>query len=78
MPNLNGDPRTFVEMVLTLLENRFPWLGSENEEASGADTVEELANLYEELIEKRNYRRQSTLRESGENRPSLSSEARIN
>ncbi len=78
MPSTDRDPRTFVEMVLTLLEDRFPWLGSENEEASGADTVEELANLYEELLERRNHRQQSTLGESGEDRPRLSSGARVN
>ncbi len=78
MPSTDRDPRTFVEMVLTLLEDRFPWLGSEHDEASGADTVEELANLYEELLERRNHRQQSKLGESGENRPRLSSETRIN
>jgi len=78
MPNTDRDPQTFVEMVLTLLEDRFPWLGSENEEASGADTVEELANLHQELIERRNHRRQSTPGESGKSRPRLSSGARVN
>jgi hypothetical protein len=35
---------TFVEWVLVLLEERFPWLGSGRDEpAGGADTVDELA-----------------------------------
>jgi hypothetical protein len=46
---------TFVEKVLALLEDRFPWLGSgQDEPVSGADTVDELAGLYKSLIEKRN------------------------
>ena len=44
--------RTFVENVLALLEERFPWLGKEDDEqVSGADTVDELADLYQCLIE---------------------------
>jgi hypothetical protein len=47
-------PQTFIEWVLALLEERFPWLGSENEEpASGAETVDELADLHHRLIQKR-------------------------
>lgn len=47
--------QTFVEWVLVLLEGRFPWLGSgQDEPVSGADTVEELADLYKSLIEQRN------------------------
>ena len=47
-------PQTFVERVLALLEERFPWLGSEHDEpASGAETVDELANLHHTLIQKR-------------------------
>jgi hypothetical protein len=49
MPNEERDPQTFVEMVLTLLEDRFPWLGSE-EEVSGADTVQELSQLHRDLV----------------------------
>ena len=46
--------RTFVENVLALLEERFPWLGKENgEQVSGADTVDELADLHRSLIEGR-------------------------
>lgn len=49
MPNTKRDPRTFAEMVLILLEDRFPWLGSE-EEVSGADTVQELSQLHSDLV----------------------------
>ncbi len=48
-------PQTFVEWVLALLEERFPWLGSgQDEPVGGADTVDELAGLYKSLIEQRN------------------------
>ena len=47
-------PQTFVEWVLALLEERFPWLGSGRDEpVGGADTVDELADLYKSLIEQR-------------------------
>jgi hypothetical protein len=47
-------PQTFVEWVLALLEERFPWLGSGRDEpVGGADTVDELAGLYKSLIEQR-------------------------
>ena len=47
-------PQTFVEWVLALLEERFPWLGSgQDEPVGGADTVDELAGLYKSLIEER-------------------------
>jgi hypothetical protein len=49
MPNIRRDPRTFAEMALILLEDRFPWLGSE-EEVSGADTVQELSQLHSDLV----------------------------
>ena len=46
--------QTFVEKVLALLEERFPWLGKEDDEqVSGADTVEELADLHRCLTEER-------------------------
>lgn len=45
--------QTFVEMVLTLLEDRFPWLGKD-EPASGAETVDQLSDLYESLRKTRN------------------------
>lgn len=48
-------PQTFAEWVLALLEERFPWLGSRQDEpVGGADTVDELADLYKSLIEQRN------------------------
>jgi hypothetical protein len=56
MPNKDSDPQTFVEMVLALIEDRFPWLGSEDE-ASGADTVQELSHLHGDLIRKLNQSR---------------------
>jgi len=47
-------PQTLVEWVLTLLEERFPWLGSaQDEPIGGADTVDELADLYKSLIGQR-------------------------
>jgi hypothetical protein len=50
----NERSQTFVELVLALLEERFPWLGSgQDEPVGGADTVDELADLYKSLIEQR-------------------------
>lgn len=47
-------PQTFIEWVLALLEERFPWLDSGRDEpVCGADTVDELADLYKSLIEQR-------------------------
>jgi hypothetical protein len=58
-------PRTFVERVLVLLEERFPWLGSgQDEPVSGADAIDELADLYKSLIEQREKAR----RENGDPR----------
>ena len=55
--------QTFVERILVLLEERFPWLGSgQDEPVGGADTVDELAGLYKSLIEQRNKAR----RENGD------------
>lgn len=47
------ETQTFVEMVLALLENRFPWIGNDNEEVSGADAIEELNHLHQDLTERR-------------------------
>ena len=48
----NERSQTFIEWVLALLEERFPWLGSGRDEPiGGADTVDELADLYKSLIE---------------------------
>ena len=39
-------PQSFVERVLAILEERFPWLGSgQDEPVSGAETVDELSEL---------------------------------
>jgi hypothetical protein len=38
--------------VLVLLEEKFPWLGKENNDpVGGADTINELADLHRSLIE---------------------------
>ena len=61
----NERSQTFVEWVLALLEERFPWLGSGRDEPiGGADTVDELADLYKSLIELRDTAR----REDGDQR----------
>ena len=50
MTKENRPPRTFVEWVLQLLEERFPWLGkTTDEQISGADTVDQLTDLHREL-----------------------------
>jgi hypothetical protein len=50
----NERSQTFVKWVLALLEERFPWLGSGRDEpVGGADTVDELADLYTSLNEQR-------------------------
>ena len=48
MANTESQPQTFVEMVLALLEDRFPWLGT-NRDASGSETVDELNELHRTL-----------------------------
>jgi hypothetical protein len=48
----NRPQQTFVEWVLNLLEERFPWLGKEEDaQISGADAVDELNDLHHELKE---------------------------
>ena len=55
MSNKGRRSQTFVERTLVLLEERFPWLGKNNEEpVSGANTVDELADLHRILIDRRN------------------------
>ena len=50
MTKENCPPLTIVERVLQLLEERFPWLGTEEDaQISGADTVDQLTDLYREL-----------------------------
>jgi hypothetical protein len=52
MTSENGPSQTFVEKVLVLLEEKFPWLGKENNDpVGGADTINELADLHRSLIE---------------------------
>jgi len=55
----NRPPPAFVELVLQLLEDRFPWLGkTADEQISGADTVDQLTDLHRELkIRRRTNRR---------------------
>jgi hypothetical protein len=51
----------FAEKVLELLEERFPWLGQEDEEqVHGADTVDELTDLHRCLIEQRSAKQNKT------------------
>jgi hypothetical protein len=61
----NERPLTFIEWVLALLEERFPWLGpGQDGPVGGADTVDELADLYKSLIDQRDKAR----RENGDPR----------
>jgi hypothetical protein len=56
----NRPPRTFVELVLQLLEDRFPWLGkATDEQISGADTVDQLTELHRELKSRRRTNRRN-------------------
>jgi hypothetical protein len=48
MANKRSLPQTFVEKVLALLEDRFPWLGKDVP-ASGAETVDQLNDLHDTL-----------------------------
>jgi hypothetical protein len=41
MTHDDSGPVTFVDMVLVLLENQFPWLATHSQDAiSGADTID--------------------------------------
>jgi len=61
----NRPPRTFVEWMLQLLEERFPWLGkTADEQISGADTVDQLTDLHRELKSRRRTNRRNR-RKSG-------------
>lgn len=45
---------TFIDRVLALLEERFPWLGSARDEpVGGAETIDELSDLYRSLTQER-------------------------
>jgi hypothetical protein len=48
MANTDSQPKTFVEMVIVLLEDRFPWLGTDRD-ASSSDTVDQLNDLHRVL-----------------------------
>jgi hypothetical protein len=52
MEHIEAQSQTFVEMVLALLEDRFPWLGTD-EPAEGAETVDQLSDLHETLQDAR-------------------------
>jgi hypothetical protein len=54
------EPETFAEMVLTLLEDRFPWLGKD-EPASGSETVDQLNELHGALQKARRAARRHRL-----------------
>jgi hypothetical protein len=44
-------PVIFVDMVLVLLEDQFPWLATDSHDAiSGADTVDQLIKLHVSLL----------------------------
>jgi len=61
----NRPPRTFVGLVLQLLEERFPWLGkTTDEQISGADTVDQLTDLHREL-KRRNGTSRRNIRKNG-------------
>ncbi len=56
--------QTFVERVLALLEDRFPWLGSGRDEpVGGADTVDDLLDLYKSLLQQRDRARRGNERQ---------------
>jgi hypothetical protein len=51
MTNVESSPVSFVDMVLILLEDRFPWLGNPSEAAvNEADAVDALIELYVSLL----------------------------
>ncbi len=54
------NPETLTEMILTLLEDRFPWLGTDAP-ANGADAVEQLSELHERLVRRRAAARRRSL-----------------
>ena len=51
MADSDRHQQTFIDDVLLLLEEKFPWLGKENDEpVSGADTVDGLADMHRCLV----------------------------
>ncbi len=60
MTKENHPPWSFAEWVLQLLEERFPWLGkTTDEQISGADTVDQLTDLHQELKSRRRTNRRN-------------------
>ena len=60
MTKKNHPPRSFAELVLQLLEERFPWLGkTTDEQISGADTDDQLTDLHQELKSRRRTNRRN-------------------
>ena len=60
MTKENHPPWSFAEWVLQLLEERFPWLGkTPDEQISGADTVDQLTDLHQELKSRRRTNRRN-------------------
>jgi hypothetical protein len=52
MTHDDSGPVTFVDMVLVLLENQFPWLATQSQDAvSGADTIDHLIKLHASLLQ---------------------------
>jgi hypothetical protein len=54
MTHIDNDtgPVTFVDMVLVLLANQFPWLATQSQDAiSGADTIDQLIKLHASLFQ---------------------------
>ena len=48
-----SQPQAFLDEVLALLEQRFPWLGkSDQEPVCGSDTVDQLSELHYELSQR--------------------------
>ncbi|HUV71335.1 MAG TPA: hypothetical protein VMW15_16885 [Terracidiphilus sp.] len=57
--------QSFVEKVLALLDDRFPWLSQENDDpVSGADTIDELADLHLSLIDQHTGHRDTAKKQS--------------
>jgi hypothetical protein len=68
MANTDSQPKTFVEMVLVLLEDRFPWLGTDRD-ASGSDTVDQLNDLHRVLRTAKRAARRQQKRHNNSNDP---------
>jgi hypothetical protein len=52
MTHDDSGPVTFVDMVLVLLENQFPWLATQSQDViNGADTIDQLIKLHASLLQ---------------------------